>query len=180
MALWMDGMCVLATEAIAVMLFSFSDVVGCFWAADLGHGNSKAYTMMGTEDDNCCAPYYANVTLGNTMVVLMVLKLHVIDCGIADVKSILSFNLPAGLQFCLIGVIVMFVLVLFFAAVKDYDKESKTHFVAYLIFFGGAIISFCGWYAALRKITFDNNEPRVATIAGEDDFGDLAEAVDST
>ena len=61
-----------------------------------------------------------------------------------------------------------------------YDKESKTHFVAYLIFFGGAIISFCGWYAALRKITFDNNEPRVATIAGEDDFGDLAEAVDST
>lgn len=72
----------------AVMLFSFMDVVGCFMAMSA----KEAFDDIAFE---VCGPrFYTALTLGDTIILLLVSKWIVVDSGLADFRSIIALDLP--------------------------------------------------------------------------------------
>lgn len=59
------------------------------------------------------------LTLGLTLVALLVLKLHIIDCDVADIKQLLAIDLPVGLQVTICCFFLMGICCLFFAGSKE-------------------------------------------------------------
>mmetsp|Transcript_32461 Transcript_32461/g.85451 ORF Transcript_32461/g.85451 Transcript_32461/m.85451 type:complete len:208 (+) Transcript_32461:599-1222(+) len=84
-------------------------------------------------EDECATDGYASSFLGNTMVILVAVKIAVLDTGIADMRHLLALDVSLGVKVNIVAIAALVVVVLSFEGVKD-DVTTSTALNVYLCF----------------------------------------------
>mmetsp|Transcript_65897 Transcript_65897/g.182161 ORF Transcript_65897/g.182161 Transcript_65897/m.182161 type:complete len:200 (+) Transcript_65897:256-855(+) len=113
---------------IAVMLFMYMEIVGCYWSMDTPTFSSASWSGV------CTSTYFYSRTFEASTIVLLVTKLTFIDSGLADLGHLLRMDVPTGPRVALLGLCGQCVCVLYFAATKENISMPNTDSALWLLF----------------------------------------------
>ena len=102
----------------------------------------------------CGATVLSNICLGILVVVFFLVRLCIVDTGIAHVRDMMELNVPPGLKVIALCVVVMSVDTLFFQAATNSRMNISValgFFVLFLSFFG-TVVALLAFAVPLKQV----------------------------
>ena len=97
---------------------------------------------------------------------MFVLKLAIFETGIAEIHDMMTFNVPRGLKFVAVSVVLMACITLYFQAAVDFYMDLRAAFAL----FGGFLVTFASVLASVGLAL-----PLKAVVAGTHRAGPSAQ-----
>ena len=94
--------------------------------------------------------------------IMFLLKIAIFDTGIAEIHDMMTFNVPRGLKFVAVSVVLMACITLYFQAATDFYMELRAAFAL----FGGFLVTFASVLASVGLAL-----PLKAVVAGTHRLG---------